>query len=871
MKKNSQGSGLISGGLNPLKRVLPVSFLLLLAISAGIGIGSIKSTPAFFYLSGLFLFVLVSLWSLLKQGRFFIVFLSCAFFFTGFSGIQKRLYPTFATDHISHHTTFSKTLIQGRIISFADHYTNRVRYVLACESIYDEALNQRIPVSGNIYLTIYYPEHLPEIGDRVEFSSAIKAPRNFANPGAFDYKRYLMLNSIFGTAYTSKNRIRILPCILLKTPKGLFMQAARIIESFRNRFYEFIMAQDLNFQAKSILVSLTTGNRKILDPDVQQSFARAGISHLLAISGLHLSIVGWLAYLIFYRCLSILSSKVSSKLLISGLARKAALLMALIPITGYAVFSGFSPSTQRAWIMAVVLAGTLLFEKQPDLLSGLCLAGIVILLMDCGSLFSISFQLSFMAVFLIFLWVPVVRKIPLPAIPFSRIMEKILMAAGVTLAAGFGTWPIAAHYFHVVSNVQLLSNLVAVPVVGFAVLPMGMAALLCFEVMPVFAEHLAAMACRLIAIIIEGSRQITAWPGTWNTVADLSWPEVILIYILILTGRLLLSSARKKALPAFLIVLVALIGTQMTKGYRQISSSASERLSRQLPNPSSGPLHGQSADQLDNQSPGHPAGRLSVTVLDVGQGGSTFINTAEGTRILVDGGGFSDRSSFDTGRFIVAPFLWQQGIKQLDYVIMTHPESDHMNGLVFILDHFKIGALIKNNDRKDTRTYRELMAVCRNKNIPVNIIEPKGQWLNLKETRLFFLPRPVVATSAPLNNNSLAMKLEYYNFTMLLAADILQDRESFLSQAASDMLASKVLVAAHHGSNSSSSKLFLDHTKPESVIISCGWRNRYGFPHKAVLSRLKKIAATTFRTDINGAVQVTSDGAGYQINTLKGG
>jgi competence protein ComEC len=255
----------------------------------------------------------------------------------------------------------------------------------------------------------------------------------------------------------------------------------------------------------------------------------------------------------------------------------------------------------------------------------------------------------------------------------------------------------------------------------------------------------------------------------------------------------------------------------------------------------------------------------------VGQGASTLIQTAEGKNILVDGGGFSDSASFDTGRLIVAPVLWKKRIKVLDYVILSHPEADHLNGLIFILENFKVHTFIQNTDEKTTGRYQALVRTCNQKGIPIWKPSVQGRRLFLGQTQIVFLRASPIGFFKDLNNNSLVFKLIYNEFSMLFPGDIMAAREERLGGGDQVDLDSDILLSPHHGSRTSSSKFFLDKVQPKSVIVSCGRNNRYNFPHDEVLRRYGKMGITVYRTDADGAIFISSDGRNFSIKTYKGG
>jgi competence protein ComEC len=259
---------------------------------------------------------------------------------------------------------------------------------------------------------------------------------------------------------------------------------------------------------------------------------------------------------------------------------------------------------------------------------------------------------------------------------------------------------------------------------------------------------------------------------------------------------------------------------------------------------------------------------VNVFVLDVGQGSAALIEAPQGKRVLIDGGGFSRFSTFDTGQRIVAPFLWFRRILTLDAVVLTHPESDHMNGLIFIMDNFEVGRFIKNSEQGKWNNYRDLMAVVKQRRIRVETV-PGFDRFNLGNAYLEFL-YPLGRRSENANNNSIVSKLTHGKISVLFPGDIMEDAEEELVRARGQRLLSTVLVSPHHGSSSSSNGFFLDQVQPKSVIISCGLKNRYGFPHADVIERYTRRGYRLFQTDLAGAIQIISTGSSCEILTSKG-
>ncbi len=803
-------------------------FLIFSSLIAGILAGNFSVDLTLLIIFTIFSLSVVLPWIFFHHKKNLPIYIVSIFIFIfGFLAIQERINPDLPAHHISNFLDTKDNIITGEIVSFAQHYKRKKKITLLCQTIKTKD-NRVQDITGRIQLSIYgSSDQSPRYGDIIQFKSSIKSIRNFQNPGGFDYKRFLQLKGIYGSTWTGVNKIKILNC---DDKINIISRLIRQIEMLRIKFFYYILNQTDYSRSGQIIASLITGKKEVISSDIRDLFSKAGISHLLAISGLHLSIVSLLFFSLFYRFFSLFHP-----LLISGKSKKIAGVLTIIPLVLYGIFTGFSPSCQRALIMIIVLIFSFIREKEKDIISSLSLAGILILFMDPAALFSISFQLSFSAVIFIVYGASLLKQY-MPFMTGKRWWFKTGMILFITLFAGLGTSPLTAHYFNVVSIIAPISNFIAIPVLGFIVLPLGLVCLISFSWFPIFAGFIVFVCSKFISYLIIFSQFIIILPFAWSRTITLNWIEITVIYLFFISFFLLLKGYKKTVtLLSLVIFLLALFNFINIK-----SSQNSEN-------------------------------DLHITIIDVGQGSSTFIQTPQGVNIIVDGGGFSDISSFDTGRYIIAPFLWKQRVKTIDYVILTHPESDHLNGLIFILDNFNVKTLIKNSDKRDTITYKSMIQICEKHNIRVyNPLDHKKN-IDLGPVRFNFFDSSPKKDIYNLNNNSLVFKLIYNDFSILFPGDILKLREKNLSEKNDIDLSSNILLAPHHGSFSSSSKVFLEKVLPSSVIISCGWHNRYGFPDQKVLKRYKNMGIAIFRTDENGAVFVSSDGDDHKIETFING
>lgn len=802
----------------------PFSFYLLICLISGISLGNVFPdlgifTSIFFFITGLFL-----LYATLKKKN--LPQAACLLFVVVFGcfSMQHVLFPDQNLNHVIHYSDSKKVKITGQIISFKKTYPGKIKVTLDCHYIKQPDQNPE-KVTGKIYLSIYNPVY-PSLlyGDVIRFNAKLKSIRNFNNPGAFNYEKFLRHRGIFKTAYVNQKNVEKL---VLSGKLPIFVQFIQYIEKFRDDLYYFIQKESDRGISSGILISLISGKKEILGTEIRDLFSKAGISHLLAISGLHLTVVGVFFYFFFSRIFGLFKG-----LLIAGRANKISWVLTLLPIFAYAILCGFSPSTQRAFIMVAVFVTALATENEKDILSSISIAGILILLFDPAALFSISFQLSFAAVFFIVFGLDMIRPF-LQAIK-NPILYKLIIFICVTFYAGIGTGPLTAHYFHVLSHIQIISNMIAIPVLGFIVLPVGLLGALCFSFFPQFSTLLFVFCQMLIHWIVVLAEFLVEFPFAWTRIKALTVFEIMGLYFVFLGLFLMIKNRDKKNLILVLSGLLVLV-THI---------------------------------QIDTYQAGLYKD-LQIIVLDIGQGNSAFVQLPDKTKILVDGGGFSGQSSFDTGRYIIAPFLWQNHIDKIDYVILTHPEVDHIKGLIYILENFEVKTLIKSLDQNSTKSYRKMMKICRKKGIELWHPNAAKRQIWQGDTEIVFFTRSPFFHSKSFNENSLVFKVVYKNFSMLFPGDILKNRENSLSRKYGDQLKSRILLSPHHGSRTSSSQIFLDKVAPESVIISCGYLNRFAFPHKTVIQRYRNMGMNIFRTDVDGAIIINSDGKTYEVIRYK--
>jgi competence protein ComEC len=257
-----------------------------------------------------------------------------------------------------------------------------------------------------------------------------------------------------------------------------------------------------------------------------------------------------------------------------------------------------------------------------------------------------------------------------------------------------------------------------------------------------------------------------------------------------------------------------------------------------------------------------------LTFIDVGQGDSILVEFPGTKKMLIDGGG-TPEDIFDIGDRIVSPFLWEKGIKKVHYLVLTHAHPDHMNGLKAVARNFKIEEFWEAFSPKDNRAYAELRRRLPNSTACRRMFSGLVENIDGVKIEILNPPRANPIVSKILNDQSLVLRISYGQTAFLLTSDISKKVEKKLVRS-SQSLQSDLLKSPHHGSNSSSSEEFLTAIAPRFLILTVGAGNRYNLPDPVVIDRYQEIGAKIYRTDLMGAVEISSDGQDLSFRTASG-
>ena len=749
-----------------------------------------------------------------------------------FLGILLILNTKGPSDLLQPAQEHKKVIMEGTVLRPSRTTQDITRLAIKAERLFidDRVKTTKEKVSVTIYGNSM--DFLP--GQRIRFPATLRPFENFNNPGRYDYELAMEVEDLSCSASVSDGRY------IVPMGEGSLGLSLGIIENARRPVRDFLRGS-LSERNQALYSALILGERQGIDYDLREPFNIAGLGHVLAVSGLHIGLIAWLSFFLFRWLMSL-----SYSLTLKTDIRKVAAIITCFPVVAYSCLAGFQVSTQRAMIMIITYLFSIVIGREKEIWSTLALAAIMVLAIDPDALFSISFQLSFVAVTGILWLSPGIFKIlpdPFSSLGlerkniFSRVYLYISGLIVITFSAVVFLMPFTVFYFHRISLVSIPANLLVVPILGIWILPLGLLSSVFLHIAPPVAGLLVEMG----SWGLDGMMEIIQfwsnfnWASSWMVTPNI--PEIILFYGLIFFVYFIKGRSWAKIGLALVLVL----------WFADISYWIYET---------------------------HFDRDLRVTYLDVGQGNSALIQFPGRERMLIDGGGFQ-MSSFDTGRMVVAPFLFHSKILRIDYIVLSHPQSDHMNGLLFIASHFQPKEFWYNGDSVNTSKFIELMNIIASKKIKTLLPSDLSEERDVSDVKIELLhPPPEMERtgssydSRDLNNNSLVLKITYHGISFLFPGDIEMQSEEILASNADLVLDSDILLAPHHGSRNSSTTPFLRKVSPEICVISSGKGNRFGFPHKETLERLRETGCRIIRVDESGAVRITVGADRYEVKSF---
>ncbi|MEO2074525.1 MAG: DNA internalization-related competence protein ComEC/Rec2 [Bacillus sp. (in: firmicutes)] len=624
-------------------------------------------------------------------------------------------------------------------------------------------------------------------------SGTLKKPSIAKNPNEFDYRSYLSTKKIYWIVEIDESPLHTCsprsPSLLTLIKKLRFSGTHYLAENFP-------------IEISSLSAALIFGDRSLLQPDLLEHYQKTGIVHLLAISGLHVSLlIGG----VFYLGLRL------------GMTRQFMINSLLITIPIYVVLTGASPSVIRAGIMIFLVLVTTKWKMRLRLhsLDAISLAFLVFLIFNPMVIFDVGFQLSFSVSFAIILSASTIMSY------YRHNITRMLVTSLVSQLAAF---PFLLYHFFELSLLGVAVNLLYIPLFSFVYLP-GLYFLFFFQLL--FSKTPSILVWIFIKIISFFNEFI-------DFVAQISFGRII-------TGRPNL---------IFLLIDVLIIFAIF---YLWECLFYPKRIRHLI-------VLGLTLLFLQNMcSFLNPNGE--VNMIDVGQGDSIFIQLPfQKGVILIDTGGtmqyqeeqWKHRAKpFEVGRDVVVPFLKGKGVTKINKLILTHGDIDHIGGAYSVINELEVKQILMPSVTEPSETELELIKLANKKRIPVVKVAQGDNWS--EKGFEFYVLSPKRNFTGERNSGSITFVTRLGGMNWFFGGDLDQEGEERVIKKF-PQLEIDVLKVGHHGSKTSSSEMFLQQVKPRIAFISAGEKNRFGHPHQEVLERLNKLNTQIFRTDLQGAI-----------------
>jgi competence protein ComEC len=718
----------------------------------------------------------------------------------------------FPANHISNLPYLDENIIlEGQIVSEPQSLQGRTKITLAGRGITSNGLSTE--VCGKVLVA--FKEGIADTlayGDVIRVKGRLRKSPPAKNPGAFDYRRYLLRLGVFGLLSVSSPENIELVEKLEKSSRHLYgLFISKVIFPIRRSIHKSIDRNLLGTPA-AVLKGILLGEKRGLPAQVKAAFANAGVIHILAVSGLHVGLV----VAIFFSLFRLLCS-----------SNKWVTFATLSALFLYAFVTDLRPSVVRASIMATVILVGLGLERDSDIINNLALAALIILLIWPQALFDASFQLSFAATFaIVSLYWPILSLFPKSLTRQDRWWGRwVFGVVALSIAAQLGVAPITAFYFNRLSLVSILANIVVIPTMGVTLALGFLSSAFGFWCVPIATVFNAAN-WLFLKFLLKTVQFFAHLPyGTLRVPSPsclffLGYFSVLALFIGVQS-----SIRARRALLFFVLVVVNIY---LWKG-----------------------IWGDSR-------------QFQIVFLSPGKGNAAFVKFPNGRKMLIDAG--PRTPYFDAGKTVICPFLHRSGVRRVDAVILTHQDNSHIGGLISVLENFQVDNILDNGQPLSSWTSDRVWEIAYWKGVRHWTISAGDTLTGLGEVGVMALAPLRIPDSFPERSSQapVILKLTYKGISFLItgALEWKDGRELF---AWGDELSATVLEIGSSNTQSTLGKRLLQTVSPQ-VLICTGskgnnsWRGklRKALGPGGEIYHIEKHGAVTVTVDKRGRMKISS-------------
>ena len=720
--------------------------------------------------------------------------------------------------------------VEGIIISNQEEREYKNRYTVKVLTVNGSDKYQ----STQIYIEVK-KEIKFQYGDKVRLQGEFRKGSEQRNTGGFDYQLYLKSIHIYGT-------------LKVESYQKISSDNVNWIEKSINTI-KLVMTENiekvLEKEEEQIVKGLILGDTTVLEEELKEKFQIANISHVLAVSGMHIVYIVMGIEIVFKK----------------WLGKRNVKYVVIIGLLFYMSLTGYTSSIVRAGIMGMMNIIAFLVYRKNDIWTSIAISLGIILIQNPYAITSVGLQLSYLGTIGIILFNKNIKQF-LDNIKWiknniqikrskriSKIVENLKDMISVTLSAQIMILPIMLYHFNMIGIYFVITNILVSIMIG---------PIMFLSIIFIFSSFIHLQISQFISVFlsigIKSLIQISnlaSLPFSKIYVPTPSILYIIIYYIVMLVGNQIYmiyttkyENSTKRRVKNLIALMKYKLYEKKKKNFKIYRKILEER------NVKAFILRTYKVIFLVlffigiYQFPRD----LEIHFLDVGQGDSCFIVTPNHKTILIDGGG-STSNTFDVGKDTVIPYLLDKGYTKLDYVFISHFDQDHVGGILSVLEELKVGQVFISKQGEKSENYETFLKIVEQKKLRVREVK-MGDKIKIGDVIFHILwPEGKQIEENILNNNAMVMKLQYKNFSMLFTGDIEAVAEKkilSLYDTNLNSLKATVLKVAHHGSKSSSTEKFLETVNAKVAIIGVGENNMFGHPSNAVLERLQSFRHADF-------------------------